>query len=127
MLKVNALSQAHLVRLLFEGGYSRAELAERAGLHYATVVSYVAHFRRVNIAYIDEYLPDSRGRLCVPGYKIGLDQPDMKRPKKPTPAQRQQATRNKRKSIEIIQLMAGPITCNNVKPVNCGSSLDNQR
>lgn len=111
MLKVNALSQAHLVRLLFEGGYSRAELAEKSGLHYGTVVDYVAHFRKVKIAYIDEYLPDSLGRLAVPAFKLGIDQPDKKRPKKLTQAQRQQRMRDKKKAIETIQLMAGPITC----------------
>ena len=99
MLKVNALSQAHLVRLLFEGGYSRVELAEKSGLHYATVVEYIAHFRKVKIAYIDDYLPDALGRMAVPAFKLGIDQPDMKRPKKLTPAQRQQHTRNKRKLI----------------------------
>lgn len=111
MLKVNALSQAHLVRLLFEGGYTRAQLAEKSGLHYGTVVDYVAHFRKVKIAYIDEYLPDSIGRLAVPAFKLGIDQPDAKRPRKLTQAQQQQRVRNRKKSIETLQLMAGPIKC----------------
>ena len=105
MIRTNALAYAHLVRLLFEGGYSRKELAEKCGLHYRTVTTHIAHMHKIKIVYVNEYQEDSRGRNAVPCLKLGFAQPDVKRPK-PIPAKiRSQRVRNRKKAMKTIQSM----------------------
>lgn len=38
--KVNAMSQAQLIKLLLDGDRTCAELADESGLHYVTVLEY---------------------------------------------------------------------------------------
>lgn len=94
-MKINAYHQAQLIKLLLEGTYSCAELAEETGLHYVTVLEYTRELHRAKAAHISMWEKDGRGRDMIKIYKIGEGR-DARRSKL-TPAQRQQRVRDKRK------------------------------
>lgn len=70
-IRVNALAQAHLVRLLLEGGVTCHDLAEEAGLHYVTVLQYVRALRKVGVVHVTGWLPDSLGRHTTMVLRLG--------------------------------------------------------
>ena len=97
-VKINALMQAQLIKLMLEGEYSCAELAEMTGAHYVTVLQYTRELHRAGAAHICRYEPDRLGRRNVKIYKIGEGE-DV-RLRKATPRERQAA---RRKRIEIMR------------------------
>jgi predicted ArsR family transcriptional regulator len=103
--KINAVTQAQLIKLLLEGVYTCEQLAEETGLHYVTVLQYTRELHRFGAAHIASWEKDSRGRDVIKVYKLGAGR-DAKR-EKLTPAQRQARTREKRKAQELAQVMAG--------------------
>lgn len=105
MVKVNAIMQAELIRLLLEGTYTCAELAELSGAHYVTVLHYCRELHKRGAAHICMWDKDKRGRDLVKIYKIG-NAPDAKR-KKASAADRQRRYREKKKAAEMAQVMAG--------------------
>lgn len=105
MVKVNAIMQAELIRLLLEGTYSCAELAELSGAHYVTVLHYCRELHKRGAAHICMWDKDSRGRDLVKIYKIGPG-PDAKR-KKASAAERQRRYREKKKATQLAQVVAG--------------------
>ena len=40
IIKINAITQAHLIKLLLDGKFNCQELAAETGLHYVTVLQY---------------------------------------------------------------------------------------
>ncbi len=103
--KINAFTQAHLIKMLLDGAYNCQELAEETGLHYVTVLEYLRELRRAGAAHINAWEKDSRGRDVIKVYKLGAGK-DAKR-EKLTGAERQARTREKRKAQELAQVMAG--------------------
>ncbi len=79
-VKINALTQARLIRLLLDGAYTCSELAEETGLHYVTVLEYTRELHRAGAAHICMYEKDSRGRDALKVYKLGVGR-DAKRSK----------------------------------------------
>ena len=104
IVKVNALSYAHLIRLLMDGDYNCTELAEETGLHYVTVLHYTRELYKVKAIHIARWEPDCRGRHLIKVYKIGTAK-DIKRPRM-TRAERQQRARAKKKAMQLIGRMA---------------------
>jgi hypothetical protein len=105
LMKLNAYHQAQLIKLLLEGTYSCAELAEETGLHYVTVLEYTRELHRAKAAHISMWEKDGRGRDMIKIYKLG-ESKDAKRSKL-SAAERQQRVRDKRKAMEVNGLMAG--------------------
>lgn len=70
-IRVNALAQAHLVRLLLDGDVTCHDLAEEAGLHYVTVLQYVRALRKVGVVYVARWLPDALGRHTTMVLRLG--------------------------------------------------------
>lgn len=70
VIKINAISQARLIKLLITGGLSCKELAERTGLHYVTVLQYTRELYRAGAVYIHEWHQDTHGRDMIKVYKI---------------------------------------------------------
>ena len=101
MIKINAILQAQLIKLLLEGTYTCAELAEMTGLHYVTVLQYTRELHRAGAAHIAEWEKDWRGRDLAKIYKLGAGK-DKPRQKK-TQAERQIAYRAKKKQLKLIQ------------------------
>jgi hypothetical protein len=105
MMKINAYSQAQLIKLLLEGTYSCREMAEHTGLHYVTVLQYTRELHRAGAAHIASWEKDARGRDVIRIYKIGT-KADAKR-EKLTSAERQERVRARKKAAEMSQVMAG--------------------
>lgn len=105
-IKINAIMQAQLIKLLLDGTYTCAELAEMTGLHYVTVLQYTRELHRAGAAHIAAWEKDPRGRDLSKIYKLG-EGTDKRRQKK-TQAERQIAYRAKKKQIKLMEL----IRCN---------------
>lgn len=78
--KINAITQARLMRLLLDGELDCRELAEETGLHYVTVLQYTRELHRAGAAYICDWHPDDRGYATLKVYKLGAGKRDKKRP-----------------------------------------------
>lgn len=104
-VKINAFSQAQLIKLLLEGTHTCAELAELTGLHYVTVLQYTRELHRAGAAHIHRWEKDSRGRDIRRVYQLGVGR-DAKR-QRMTSAQKAARYRRKRQHLEMIQMTAG--------------------
>ena len=104
IIKINAICQAQLIKLLLDGVYTCQELAEQTGLHYVTVLQYTRELHAAGAAYICAWEKDTRGRDAIKIYKIG-EHRDAQR-KRLTAAQRQAKSRAKRFNIDMMQRMA---------------------
>ncbi len=104
-MKINAYSQAQLIKLLLDGPQTCMDLAEATGLHYVTVQQYTRELRRAGAAHISAWEKDARGRDVVKVYSLGAGR-DAKR-QKLTGAERQERSRAKRKAAQVAQVMAG--------------------
>jgi hypothetical protein len=104
IIKINAISQAHLIKAMLDGTLTCKELAEETGLHYVTVLQYARELHAVGAAHICFWEKDILGRDSIKVYKIGKGK-DAKR-EKMTGAERQARSRSKRYNIEMNQRMA---------------------
>jgi predicted ArsR family transcriptional regulator len=104
IIKINALAQAQLIKLLLDGVYTCHELAEQTGLHYVTVLQYTRELHAAGAAHICAWEKDGRGRDAIKVYKIGEGK-DAKR-KKMTGAQRQAKSRERKFNIQMMHRMA---------------------
>lgn len=103
--KINAFTQARLIKLLLEGTYNCQELAEETGLHYVTVLEYTRELHHAGAVHISSWDKDARGRDVVKIYKLGVGK-DAKR-QKLSAAERQEAVRTKRRAAEQALALAG--------------------
>lgn len=105
IVKMNAVAQAQLIRLLLEGMYSCKELANLTGLHYVTVLQYCRELYHAGAAHICMWNKDERGRDNIKIYKLGEGK-DKKR-QRMTDAERQARYREKLKQKKLQQVIAG--------------------
>lgn len=105
MMKINAYSQAQMIKLMLDGPHNAQDLAEATGLHYVTVQEYLRELRRAGAAHISAWEKDSRGRDVIKVYSLGAGK-DKKR-ERLTGAERQERSRAKRKAAQMAQVMAG--------------------
>ena len=105
IVKINAFTQANLIKLLMEGAYSCEQLSEETGLHYVTVLHYTRELHRVKAAHITAWEKDDRGRDAIRIYKLGAGK-DAQR-EKLTTAERTRRYRQKRKAMELLNVMSG--------------------
>lgn len=70
-IKINAITQAQLIKLLLDGIYTCQQLAHETGLHYVTVLQYTRELHRVGAAHIASWEKDSWGRDMLKVYKLG--------------------------------------------------------
>lgn len=105
VVKLNAVSQAQLIKFMFEGSYNCKELAELTGLHYVTVLQYTRELHEAGAAHICMWDKDARGRDAIKIYKLGPGK-DKKR-EKMTDAERQAKYREKLKQKLMINATAG--------------------
>jgi hypothetical protein len=97
LIKVNAMSFALLVKEMLAGVYTCAELAERTGLHYVTVLNYTREMHKAGSAHIVGWRRNKLHHYVLKIYGIG-DMPDARKPyEAKTPAQRTQKYRMKLK------------------------------
>jgi predicted ArsR family transcriptional regulator len=105
IIKVNAITQARLIKLLLEGSYTCEELAQETGLHYVTVLQYTRELYLAGAAHICMYEKDGRGRDALKFYKLGPGK-DAKRAKL-TQAERGARYRAKTAMRQVLHAMAG--------------------
>lgn len=103
--KINAFTQAVMIKHLLEGVYSCQQLAELTGLHYVTVLEYTRELYRVGAVHISSWEKDSRGRDVIKIYQLGVGK-DAKR-EKMTQVERQARCREKAKAVEMVKVMSG--------------------
>lgn len=103
--KINAITQARLIKLLLDGTYTCQELADETGLHYVTVLQYTRELHRFKAAHITMWEKDSWGRDAIKVYKLGEGK-DARRAKM-TPAERQARHRQKKQQIQVINSLSG--------------------
>ena len=99
-IKINAIMQAQLIKLLLEGTYTCQELADMTGLHYVTVLQYTRELHRAGAAHISGWEKDPRGRDLAKIYKLGEGR-DKPRQRK-TQQKRQRAYRIKKRQLSLI-------------------------
>jgi len=104
LIKINAISQAQLIKAMLNGTLTCQELAEETGLHYVTVLQYTRELHAAGAAHICCWEKDILGRDSIKIYMIGEGK-DAKR-QRMTAAQRQARSRSKRNNIEMNQRMA---------------------
>ena len=104
-VKMGAISYGAMCKLMCEGVYSCAEMAEMTGLHYVTVLQYTREIHKAGAAHIASWETDSRGRDCVRIYKLGEG---VDTPRKPArnKAKVNANRRARRQQLELIQRMA---------------------
>jgi predicted ArsR family transcriptional regulator len=103
MIKINAITQAHLIKLLLEGTYTCQELANETGLHYVTVLQYTRELHRAGAAHISGWEKDPRGRDLAKIYKLG--EGNDKRRHRKSDAEKQVAYRAKKKQIKLLEML----------------------
>lgn len=104
-VKLNALLQAKLIKLLMEGAYSCKELAEMTGLHYVTVLQYCRELHIEGAVHICMWAKDDRGRDLTKIYKLG--EGNDKRRHQMSAAERQARYRSKKKQMKLNQVLGG--------------------
>jgi len=105
--KINAITQAHLMRLLVEGNYNCKELAEETGLHYVTVLQYTRELHRFGACHISGWDKDGLGRDIIKIYKLGPGK-DAKR-ERLTDKEKQARHRSKAHHLGLISATAGTL------------------
>lgn len=100
--RINALSQALMIKLLLEGDSSCREIADEVGLHYTTVREYCTALHRVGAAHVVRYDPDRSGRHVMPVLKLGYGADAVR--VRMTGAQRQRLCRQRRKQAVLLGL-----------------------
>lgn len=104
-VKMGAISYGAMCKLMCEGVYSCAEIAEMTGLHYVTVLQYTREIHKAGAAHVASWETDSRGRDCVRIYKLG-EGVDAKRKTPRSKAKVNANRRARRQHLELIQRMA---------------------
>lgn len=70
-VRVNAVAFAEFIAALSMGGHTFQELAEHTGLHIKTVYAYVKALHKAKQVYIESWVKDRAGRVCVAVYRLG--------------------------------------------------------
>jgi len=99
------LSQAKLIKLLWDGAYTLKELAAETGLHYLTVAEYCRSLQKEGMAHICMWMLDDVGRHSLRVYKLGPGQ-DAPR-QKLSQVERTRRTRAKQKAKQVLAVHAG--------------------
>lgn len=106
IVKMSAVLQAHLIKMLCDGPCTIQEIADETGLHYMTVQVYLRELYRAGAAHIAAWEKDSRGRDVIKVYALGPGK-DAKR-QKMTGAERQAACRARRLERTTLRGLVQP-------------------
>lgn len=124
IIRINAVTQAKLIKEMLDGVYNCTELAEITGLHYVTVLHYTRELHLAKAAHISGWDNDSKGRAVVKIYRIGKGR-DVKRPKM-TAAERQARYREKKKFQATIRSMVPVVNDTNTNLMEMTCTSDDQ-
>lgn len=108
-VKMSAVLQARLIKMLCDGPCMIGEIVDETGLHYMTVQVYLRELYRVGAAHIAGWERDVRGRDVIKVYALGPGK-DAKR-RRMTGAERQAACRARRMERTALQALSGQTLC----------------
>jgi len=97
--RVSWSANARLMRLLWDGPHTLAELMEETGLAASTVRGYVKALRNQRLVAIVDLLPAHNGNKCIHVYQWKPDSKDVKR-RRQTQAERQRGYRERRAAMK---------------------------
>lgn len=106
VVKMSAVLQAQVIRMLCEGPCTIREIAEETGLHYMTVQVYLRELYKAGAAHIAAWEKDVRGRDVVKVYALGPGK-DAKR-RKMSGAERQAVSRARRAERSALHALVQP-------------------
>lgn len=104
-VKVNAMSQALMIKMLIEGESTCQDMANETGLHVQTVRHYCREFHIARVIHIDHYELDTSGRRTLKVFKLGAARDAKRTPL--TPSQRQARTRARKKQHMMTLVLTG--------------------
>jgi predicted ArsR family transcriptional regulator len=104
-LKVNAMSQALMIRMLLEGESTCQDMADETGLHVQTIRHYCRELHIAKVIRIDHFELDTGGRRTLKVYKIGPGRDAKTKPL--TPTERQAGFRARKKKHQMTMVLAG--------------------
>jgi sugar-specific transcriptional regulator TrmB len=78
-LRMNAVSYAHMIKMMLEGTRTCAELAEETGLSTATIYDYTRELHKKGAAHIITWETDTLGRDAKPVYMLGKGKDAVRR------------------------------------------------
>jgi hypothetical protein len=104
--RINASSNARLIKLLVDNDATCYEAADHVGLHYLTVARFMRELHKQKVIHICEWRRDSRGCANERVWGFG-ERRDARKPPALTNTQRKQAARARKVQRAMIQMMAG--------------------
>lgn len=105
VFKMNAASNAKLMKLLMEGIYSCKELSEETGLAYHTVLNYCKEMHLAKVVHIGSWEECSLGRQQIKIYKFGVGKDAKRRTVSCSESSKRYYA--KKKQEKLLQRMAG--------------------
>jgi hypothetical protein len=105
---LNAITYSHLMRMLMDGEYTRAELGHGTGLHGATVNRYVHQLHRRGVVRIADWDMNPVNKNFVPRFTLnagGLADEAKPKPKGRLATDREYRARQR--ALRINKIMAG--------------------
>jgi DNA-binding transcriptional ArsR family regulator len=103
--KINALVQAHFLRLLYDNPHTITELSEEIGLSPNVVRGYMRALRKRKLVYLVDKAPDLRGQRTIDVWHWGPDKRD--RYKKTSVRDRQRNYRARKRARLENKVLAG--------------------
>ncbi len=95
-IRITALSQAIILRELYEGPISIAGLAQVSGCGETTIGTYIRALRKLKLVRIAGWDVAPNGAAVIPCFEWAPDKKDIPKPVK-SPAQRSRESRARRK------------------------------
>lgn len=105
-VRINAILQARMVKMLLYESVSAHDIAEETGLHVTTVSRYLRELHRAKVIHVIDWEKDSRGRDVTAVWRLGRNKPDKPRHRM-TQAERQAAYRARMAERDRLRMMAG--------------------
>lgn len=104
-VRLNPLANAKLMRTLYEGSHSIAELIEATGLGERSVITYLIHLRKLKLVRIGSWDTARNGAATIPCFEWAPDKRDVPKPVKSV-AQRSKEYRARKILKEIANGLA---------------------
>ena len=105
--RINASSNARLMKALMDNDMTYQELADHVGLHYLTVARFMRELHKQKVIHVAEWRRDARGCASAKVWAFG----EAKDAKKPAPLgrTRMRIARARKAQVAMLHMMSGRI------------------
>ena len=104
---INAVAVAKMLRAMLTENLGYKELGEVSGLNRKTIERWLTPMRAEKLVCIGEWGEDPRGIRIIPLFKFAPDEPNVRRPKPLTGAQRAKRVRDKYRTDKLYEAITG--------------------